>query len=406
MPRSPILNLLVFVTPWSIFITFVCPVLAVSSVNVQEDSKQEDENLDTANATSILEIRLNDGKLLKGKLFLPQDAKAVKALVVFVHGTGPGTYLNHRNSGSKTFNYFDYWGNELNQRGVAFFSYNKRGVTISDQPPYYEKVDRDEFRKVVPHQDVDDLAVIVEQLKETPSLKDAKVSLLGASEGTIIAAMCAEDHPDLIDAILLFGYAHEDMYDIIAWQHSGQASMINLNPVFDSDGDKTISREEYESDDGEVAKYRQRVMQDSKFDLLDANKDGELSAEDFGLRLKTRQRILMLNLKQGNEDWIWDYYFRITVPWLQEHFSLEANKSRLTRLNLPIAIFHGERDANVPVEGVYDLEKRFRALGKTNLKTFVFENHNHDLNFMEWVNNKKIPGGIEKVLEVAAESSR
>ena len=114
----------------------------------------------------------------------------------------------------------------------------------------------------------------------------------------------------------------------------------------------------------------------------------------------------MLNVKQGNEDWIWDYYFRITVPWLQEHFSLEANKSRLTRLNLPIAIFHGERDANVPVEGVYDLDKRFRALGKTNLKTFVFENHNHDLNFMEWVNNNKIPAGIEKVLEVAAESSR
>lgn len=391
---------------WSISLVLAAPALAVPYAKVQEQA-QEAETEDNPHTTSILEMRLDDGDVLKGQIYLPQDAESVKTLVIFVHGTGPATYLNKRAaSGGRSFNYFDYWGHELNERGVAFFAYSKRGVTMGDQPPNYDEVDREKFRKVVPHTEVDDLAVIVDQLKAVPAVKDAKVVLLGGSEGTVIAAMCAEEYPDKIDAILLFGYAHENMYDIIAWQHSGQASMLNLNPVFDTDGDKTISQEEYESDDDKVARYRKHVMQDVKFGFLDANKDGKLAADDFAVRLKVRQNMLMNNLKEGNEDWIWNYYFRISVPWLQEHFALEPNKSRLPRLNLPIYIFHGDLDPNVPVEGVYDLEKRFEALGKTNLKAFVFENHEHNLNFMEWVRDGRIPAGVEKILEVAAEFNR
>lgn len=389
----------------SILLVFAFPVLAASFVNAQDQAKKTEAD-DSATAKSIHNLRLNDGEVLKGQLYLPKDAKTVKTLVIFVHGTGPATYLNKRKSGSTTFNYFDYWGTGFNNRGVAFFAYNKRGVTMSDQPPNYDKVDREKFRKVVPHTEVDDLAVIVEQLKANPSLKDARAVLLGGSEGTVIAAMCAEEHPDKIDAILLFGYAHENMYDIIAWQHSGRASMLNLNPVFDIDGDKTISKEEYESDDGKAVKYRKRVMQDVKFEFLDSNNDGKLAADDFAARLEFRQKMLMNNLEKGNEDWIWNYYFRISVPWLREHFALEPNKSRLARLDLPIYVFHGDQDPHVPVEGVYDLEKRFKALGKTNLKTFVFEDHDHNLNFMEWVNDSRIPAGVERILEVAAEFNR
>ena len=108
----------------------------------------------------------------------------------------------------------------------------------------------------------------------------------------------------------------------------------------------------------------------------------------------------MANIEKGNEDWIWNYYFRISIPWLREHFALEPNKTRLTRLDLPIYIFHGDRDPNVPVEGVYDLERRFKALGKTNLTASVFKNHEHNLNFSEWQKDGKMPEGIARIFEV------
>jgi len=404
MRRSSILHRFPRIAYGTILLALAFPMLTTSSVNAQEEGKTTD-TADNPSTTSILEVRLTDGETLKGQLYSPRDA-AIETLVIFVHGTGPATYLNKRRSGSKTYNYFDYWGTELNSRGVALFTYNKRGVTMGDQPPSYDKVDREKFRAVVPRKEVDDLAVIVDQLKADPSLRDAKVALLGASEGTVIASMCAEAYPDKIDAILLFGYAHENMYDIIAWQHSGHASMLNLNPVFDTDDNKKISKEEYESDDEKAVTYRKRVMQDVKFELLDRIKDGDLTADDFAMTLKVRHKILMHHLATGNEDWIWKHYFRISIPWLREHFALEPNKSRLIRLDLPIYIFHGDLDPNVPVDGVYDLERRFEALGKTNLTAFVFENHEHNLNFTEWRRDNEVPAGIEKILEVAAELSR
>ena len=375
--------------------------LAPSTLIAQDKVESADSpqtKTETAQSKELLDIELSDKEVLKGQLYLPATGD-IETLVLFIHGTGPGTYLNKRKAGSKIFNYFDFYGDEFTQRGVAFFSYNKRGVTMGDKAPNFDEVDREKFRQVVPHTEVDDIAVIVDQLKQHERLKTSKVALLAASEGTIIAAMVAEKYPDKLDAILLSGYAHENMFDIIAWQFSGNSSMLNLNPVFDTNGDNSISLAEYESDDPTATKYRKRVLK-VKFKVLDANKDGILSAADFAIRTKTVHNILLHCTATGNEEWIWSNYFRISIPWLKEHFTLEPNKTRLTRLNLPIYVLHGDKDANVSVEGVRDLEKRFKALGKTNLTTFIFEDHNHNLNFMEWLRDDEMPKGFAKIFEV------
>lgn len=92
----------------------------------------------------------------------------------------------------------------------------------------------------------------------------------------------------------------------------------------------------------------------------------------------------------------------LTSNWFKAHFQLEPNKSRLLRLILPIYIFHGEDDANVPVEGVYDIEERFRILNKKNLTVYIFKGHNHDLNFEDWLVKKEWSAGMIKIFETAA----
>jgi hypothetical protein len=88
---------------------------------------------------------------------------------------------------------------------------------------------------------------------------------------------------------------------------------------------------------------------------------------------------------------------------VKDYSALEPNKTRLLRVDTPIYVFHGKEDANVPVESVYDLEARFKACNRTNLKMFVFDRHNHDLNFQEWIATKKYSEGLQKLFEVSAE---
>lgn len=57
----------------------------------------------------------------------------------------------------------------------------------------------------------------------------------------------------------------------------------------------------------------------------------------------------------------------------------------------------------LPEDGLFDLEDRFRACQKSNLKIFVFDKHNHDLNFQEWIVTKTYSEGLQKLFETSAE---
>lgn len=356
---------------------------------------------------AILDIRLPDGVGIQGRLVLPATEPGasapapVRTLVIYVHGTGPGTYLTKRPLGSgKTFNYFDIRAEAFIKRGIGLFSYNKRGVTNSEVPPWFDDVDRKLFRTAVPITEADDLAAMIRALKRHDRIASARIMLLGVSEGTIIASLAAERHADLVDAIILTGYCHENMYDVIAYQFQGHGSMLTLRPVFDADGNGVISRSEYESENERISRYRNAVMQGAAFDLLDANGDGVLDAADFAIRQKAMHDMLLQCVEKSNEEWIWNNYFRVSTEWLRAHFALEPNKTRLLRLGLPIYVLHGENDAHVPADSVSDLQMRFRASGKTNLEAHVFEGHDHNLNFMEWVMKNDLPAGIRKLLDI------
>jgi hypothetical protein len=97
------------------------------------------------------------------------------------------------------------------------------------------------------------------------------------------------------------------------------------------------------------------------------------------------------------EDWIWKNYFRVSLPWLKEHFALEANKSRMLRLDQPIFIFQGRMDASTPLDGALDIQKRFEVQGKKNLKLQIFEGHNHELNYQDWITKGELSPGLKAI---------
>jgi pimeloyl-ACP methyl ester carboxylesterase len=293
-----------------------------------------------AEAGDIINFTLIDGEHVEGKLSLPTTG-VIKELVIFVHGTGPATYDNHRKFGQLEFNYFDYFADEFNRRGIAFFTYNKRGVTRGDAPPSFEKIDRDKYRKVLPSVEIRDIATYIHTLRRDKRLKNAKIVLLGWSEGTALASLVAQNKSNRISALFLNGYLNDNLADVIRWQNNGGSSMVNLRAAFDTDKNGAISRTEYESTEKGAAAFRTGAMQNTKFEQLDLDKDASITLADFAKLLKPRYDAIFAAIERGDDDWIWNNYFHVSTAWLKEHFMLEANKDRLLRLKLPIYIFHG-----------------------------------------------------------------
>jgi len=346
-------------------------------------------------------VQLNDGESLIGRLSLPEGNANVPLVVVFIPGTGPNTYLNKRKIGNKEFNYYDLFEAEFLKRGIGFFTYNRRGVELGDKPPYYDKIDSAKYAKYTPKREVLDVESILSDLQKVDRLKETRIALLGASEGTIIAAMVADRMVEKVDDLLLFGYANDNMFDIIKWQFSGVTSIMNLKKYFDTNNDNAFSRAEYESTDSIATLGRVRVLNNLPFDTLNMVKDSILDYKDFGARNKPFYDYLLKMVDEGNDSWIWKNYFRITSLWLKEHFKLEANKTRLLNIDIPIYIFQGVEDANAPVEGVYDIQTRFKNAKKNNLKCFIFEGHNHDLNYLDWPFKQQISEGLNAIFNTS-----
>jgi len=365
-------------------------VLSVTSVQAQSFTSE------------LMTIRLSDGEETTTRLCLPEKGQ-INTIVVVVHGTGPNTYLVRRQG----FNYYDVLASGFCEKGVGFFTYNRRGVDLGETAPWFDKVDSLKHTKYLPHIEAADIETMITYLKEDKRFKHCKIILYGISEGTIIASMVAEREKVKIDALFLHGYAHDNMFDIIKWQITGEKAIMNgmnvINSLFDKNGDGVVDREEYEFDDPTTASYRNLVFQNAPFDSIDVVKDNVIDVKDIRVMREPFQELVMTKISKNDGSWIWNNYFRITIAWCREHFALEPNKTRLLRIDTPIYVFHGKEDANVPVETVYDLETRFKTKNKSNLRTFVFDKHNHDLNFQDWITKKEYSEGLQKIFDTSAE---
>jgi Dipeptidyl aminopeptidases/acylaminoacyl-peptidases len=352
----------------------------------------------TKTSSEILHIKSFDGYTLTGKLDLPEGASNVSTLVIFVPGTGPNTYDNKRQIGKTEFNYYDLFAQELAKRQVGFFRYNTRGVEEGSEPPTYDTINQEEYKKYTPENQAQDIEAMVTELKKDEKLKNAKIVLLGWSEGTIIAPLVAERNNVEISSLMLAGYCNVKMQDIIEWQLSGEASMIFYCQYFDTNLDGIVTKKEFEADPYGVVKSVLGV----KFTDVDINKDNKLTSADFySILAKSRENVLNA-IAQNDGDWIWNNYFHVTTEWLSGHAKLDANKDRLLKLNIPVNIFHGVSDQNVPVQGVFNIFDSYRVNGKTNLKAFVYVANNHDLNYILYPMNGTITAGLRQIFDECA----
>ncbi|MDD2959992.1 MAG: alpha/beta hydrolase [Lachnospiraceae bacterium] len=346
--------------------------------------------------TKIVQVQTHDNYNLDVKIDYPENSESV---IIFCQGSGANTYDNHREIAGKAFNYFDLFVDEFCKRNIAFCRWNTRGCSISDVPPYFVSVNNEEYATYCPSTSIQDIITVKNHIKTLPQFKKSKILLMGISEGATIIPLVSTQCND-IEGLLLLSFAYENMKHTLDWQLSGGSSMVNMCKYFDCREKGFIEKTDFILDKLNV---RSSLFPNIEFEDLDIDKDGKLTQNDFALQMADYKKQVFQAIEDNNDEWLKNNYsVQITSKWCKEHFALPSISSIMYSLTVPIYIFQGEDDANIPISDIDKICNDFKKWGKSNLHIFTFSKHDHDLNYLQYIFTGTVSNGLQRVFDIAS----
>lgn len=344
----------------------------------------------------------HDGYKMFGKLTVPTSGGA-HAVVVYVQtAEGMTVDVKRQKTRSETFNYFDLYREKLPEMNVAFFSYEGRGVTMGDKPPRYETIDWDIYNTSTLENKVRDIMSAVQVVKKQRGINGSRVFLMGASEGTLLAAEAAARMPKQIRGLILYAVLTSTMRENFKYIVTGGA-FLTWKQYFDTDKDGKISKQEFEADPN---KYRERVLRKAPFEPMDKNGDGFLTVEEFGLLPNPLRDAVDQEKFEVLNQWA-KTSAAVATPkdWFKDHFAHQPIWTFLSKLNIAVGLFQGDGDAMVPIEGVRKLEEMAKVAKKSKMEFHYFNSLDHSLNIWEYFFKGTIPTGHQAIFEFIREQT-
>ena len=327
----------------------------------------------------FIRFSASDGTPLEGKLSLPAGAQGRVPVVFRLHGAGPRTVDNaiqYRDAGGelRVCRYYDFFSHELARRGVAFFRISKRGCTSDSSGG--PTTDRSVFSKATPSVLLDDYAKALDALRQRTEIDANRIVLLGSSEGTRLAPRLTTRSPKGIVGLVLLSYQSVNFKETIVWQNT-IGPWRNVQKLIPAAADGQLTRAEYDA----AVKTNPMLARVLNFGSLDADGDGTVTREELSRMNRKRHDAILKAVDKRNDDFLWQYLLNLSSAYLLEDWNGEPTHVTLLKLNIPIAIFHGELDGTASIEGVREAETAFRAAGKTNLVVRAYPDGDHDLNW-------------------------
>jgi cephalosporin-C deacetylase-like acetyl esterase len=155
-----------------------------------------------------LTIDLGEGVLVNAQLTLPATGDGPYPGVLLIQGSGP-VDMNETLGGGIAKPFWQI-SEYLSERGFAVLKYNKRGVggqsVISDQA-VWKNVTIDNL--------ILDAGRALNTLVQQPEVDPKRISLIGHSEGTIIAPRVALSNPTAIENVVLMAPVAQNLFDVI-----------------------------------------------------------------------------------------------------------------------------------------------------------------------------------------------
>lgn len=349
----------------------------------------------------IVTFTTSDGLTLEGKLSVPVHAVGRIPVVFLLGGAGPWTfdrripYVAPSNARGafpepKTYDYCGFYAEQLARRGIAFFRVNKRGCAPVPYRPYV-RVNRRIFSATTPSVLLDDYRCALEALRSQSDIDPNAVVLMGLSEGTALAPRLAQAHPEGIAGIAMLGYVEDGLGDVITWQNT-VGPWRNLSLLFDKDEDGRITEEEFD------AVMKQRPGAGGvlfTFKQLDRDKDGVVTPKEVEAR--SRLEVIQKAVWTRDDNYLWENLLNLTSAYLLEDWGARPNHETLLKLQIPLAIFHGQNDGSCRVEGVQETQEAFAKAGRDNLTVKIYPKADHDLNWTQFLREGTVPQAFEDV---------
>jgi len=372
--------------PAALFL-FSFPVFPAPAGNAAQDSAQK-------NKLTEIPFSTHDGYEMFGKLSLPTSDGRHPVVIYVQTAEGMTVDMKRRNGRGGTFNYFDLYREKLAEMNVGFFSYEGRGVRMGDQPPRFEKIEWDVYNTSTLDNKVRDVLSAVRIVQKQPGVDASQIFLMGASEGTLLAAEAASRAPKEIKGLILYGVLTSTMRETFKYIVSDGGFLAYLG-FFDTDKDGKISKAEYEAD---PKKYREVVFKNAPFEAFDRDGDGFFTVEDMRVRSK-----LYLDAVDNENYEILNAWAKnsagVATPkdWFKDHFAHAPIWTFLSQLDMPVGFFHGSLDTNTPIAGVRRLEEQARKAGKSKMEFHYFPDLDHSLGIGVYFVNGKLPEGHKAI---------
>ena len=340
-----------------------------------------------------------DGYEMFGKLTIPTSGQSHPVVIYVQTAEGMTVDTKRQKSRDTTFNYFDLYREKLPEMNVAFFSYEGRGIRMGDKPPRYETINWDIYNTSTLENKVRDIMSAVQIVKKQPGVNSSRIFLMGASEGTLLAAEAAARSRGQIRGLVLYGVLTNNMRENFKYIVTDGAFLPWII-AFDTNKDGKISKQEFEAD---PTKYREKRLNNIPFETLDKNSDGFLTTEDL-VMLSSRLQNLRDAVDTENyavlNEWA-KTSAAVSTPkdWFKDQFAHQPIWTFLSKLDIAVGLFQGSGDVNVPIAGVRKLEETARKAGKTKMEFHYFDNLDHSLNIIEYFFRGTLPAGHKEIFE-------
>jgi len=345
----------------------------------------------------------HDGYPMLGKLTVP-DTETRHPVVVYVQ-TAEGATVDMKRplGGGRTFNYYDLYREKLPAMNVAFFSYEGRGIRMGDQLPRYEQIDPAIYNTSTLDNKVRDALSAVRVVQQQPGIDPKRVFLIGASEGTLLAAEAASRAPDDVHGLILYAVVSNTLKDAMHYM-AADGAFVSINQLFDTNKDGKVSKEELAADPRKTAAAG---LNAATFEQLDADGDDFFTPADF----RQLRKDLLDAIDAGKFETIYGWLkvtSGVSTPanWLEDHYAHPPMWSFLSPLTIPVGLFHGTADQLTPIADVKKLEERSKAAGKSNLQFHYFEGLDHSLGLGRYFGGAPLPEGHQAIFEFIRTQTR
>lgn len=322
---------------------------------------------------------VSDGIQLQGKLSLPAGATQPVPVVYYLHGAGPRDYdntIHYRDPDGKirTFRFFDYYSRELARLGMGFFRMSKRGCTNNPTGP--TSIDRSVFAKATPSVLLDDYATGLEVLRRRKEVDANRIVLHGSSEGTRLAPQLARRAPAGIKGLVLTAFQSDNQHDTVVWQNT-VGPWRNVEKLIPAAAGGALTRKAYD----DAVKLDATVGARLPFATFDTDTNGVMTVAELTNLVRPRLEAILSAVERRDDDYLGKVLMNLSSGYLLDDWKGPPTSTYLLKLDLPIAIFHGELDGTTRVEGVRETEAAFQAAGLTNLTIRIYPDCDHELNW-------------------------